>query len=156
MSWSITSCSPIVYRYYISGYLYGTISISISSSFSFSAWTLDWTSKALHSRHRPTSPGHRENISLYFCLTSFFWRRHLERCQASVWRNSFASVLHQLTFCQHLCNHSPYPESIKWTISMDAWIYVWASCSCHLPHIVVDEWEQSGNGTSENIFSGEL
>ena len=71
-----------------------TISTSISPS--FSAWTR-WS-------------GHQFD----FRLTSFFWKRHLERCWTSVWRNSFHQFCDQLPFCQHQRFRSHRRGVIKW------------------------------------------
>ena len=87
--------------YYIYGYLCVTISISCRylypPSFSFSAWTsLDWTSGNLCRSDISDVEHQRQHHFFHVLFWHHFWRRYLERCQTSVWRNWFASVLWHL------------------------------------------------------------
>ena len=50
----------------------------------------------------------------------------------------------------------PIAGGIETSISLVAWIHVRVSCSCHLPHLLVDERESCSHITSGNIIPGEL
>ena len=68
-SWSITSCSHIVYMYYIYGYLNGTISISIPHRFVFLRGH-HWLDIRESVAFRHQEVGHQKKHLFGFCLTS--------------------------------------------------------------------------------------